>query len=88
MKTALTSTDLARRIGDVLAEVKYKGNSIVVTKNGEPVAELRPLTSPKSCTLAEFIKIWNEMRSDADEAFAEDLAAINRRDQPLNNPWA
>ena len=43
MESRLTSTEVARRFGDILAEVKHAGTTIVVMKNGEPVAQLKPL---------------------------------------------
>ena len=36
----MTSTEVVRRFGDVLAAVKHGGETVVVTKNGEPVADI------------------------------------------------
>ena len=58
MSEVLTATELARRFGDVLAEVRHTGKAIPVTKNGQPVAELRPFDSPKTCSLREFAEAW------------------------------
>lgn len=83
----MTSTEVARRFGDVLAEIKYGGRSILVTKSGEAVAELRPVEAPRSCTLREFARLWEIVGEEDDDCFAEDLAVINSSDQPAANPW-
>lgn len=87
VRESMTSTEVARRFGDVLAAVKYGGESILVTKNGEPVAELRPFGEVPTCTLRSFVERWESGAADTDEAFADDLAAVNARDQPAENPW-
>jgi prevent-host-death family protein len=84
----MTSTEVARRFGDVLAEVKHGGRSVLVTKNGEAVAELRPIGGgAPDCTLEEFVQAWEELALSSDDAFAEDLASVNASDQPASNPW-
>ena len=45
----VTVRELRNRGGDVLAQVQT-GKSFVVTSNGVPVAELRPLTRPPLST--------------------------------------
>ena len=87
MSEVLTATELARRFGDVLAEVRHTGRVITVTKNGQPVAELRPFDSPKTCSLREFAEAWEGLNEPSDEAFADDLAAVDASDQPAISPW-
>lgn len=88
MSDEMTSTEVARRFGDVLAEVKHGRRSVVVTKNGEPVAELRPVGPAASgCTLREFAEAWDAGRSEPHDSFADDLAAVNASDHPAANPW-
>lgn len=86
----MTSTEVVRRFGDVLAEIKHGGKSIVVTKSGEAVAELRPVVAPRGCNLREFAELWGARNMDDDDGdrFAEDLATVNSADQPGANPWA
>lgn len=81
----VTSTEVVRRFGDLLAEIRYGGKSVTVTKNGEPVAELRPAPEARRCTLREFVAAWAE--PDEDDSFAVDLEAVNAADQPPASPW-
>ena len=81
----MSSTEVARRFGEILAVVKHGGKSVVVTKNGEPVAELRPLDAAAvTCTLREFAECW---KAEPDDVFADDLATVNAADVPAANPW-
>jgi len=38
----ISATDLARRLGDVLGKVRYRGDSFIVERKGTPVAEFGP----------------------------------------------
>ena len=87
MSETMTSTEVARRFGEILAAVKHGGESVVVTKNGEPLAELRPVRGEITCTLREFGERWGERAAEGDRSFAADLAAVNASDQPATNPW-
>lgn len=88
MDIEITSTEAARRFGDLLAEVRYGGVEAVITKNGEPVAELRPHGMEKSMCLQDFVKFWSETRDpERDGGFANDLEIVNSADRPAENPW-
>ena len=41
MDVRITASELARRVGDVLGRVRYRGDSFTVLRNGEPVARGR-----------------------------------------------
>ena len=84
-RLGVSSTDLARHFSDYLAQVRYGGRTIVVEKNHTPIAELRPLEE-SSCTLKEFLSLWETLPRDA--TFADDLDLVNDSDQPPENPWA
>jgi prevent-host-death family protein len=86
MGLEITSTEAARRFGDLLAEVRYGKIEAVITKNGEPVAELRPHAAEKSMCLQDFVEFWREGQS-ADGTFADDLELVKAADQPTKNPW-
>ena len=87
MESRLTSTEVARRLDDILAEVKHAGTTIVVMKNGEPVAQLKPLESGPSCTVSQLAQLWGSEETDPDDAFARDLDRVNQSDLPVANPW-
>ncbi len=42
MKIEISSTEAARNLGEYLAKIRHTGARIVLTKNGEPVAEPVP----------------------------------------------
>lgn len=85
MKTTVTSTHLVRNLGDCLARVKYRGESFVIKKNDEIIAEMIPSGGAGGGT-------WSELASavaayPADAGFADDMEKVNRMDYPPENPW-
>ena len=81
---SVPTTELSRHFSEHLARVRFGGETIVVLKNGAPVAELRALPSGE-CTLGKFLDIWRSLPPDL--SFADDLAKVGRLDQPPENPW-
>jgi antitoxin (DNA-binding transcriptional repressor) of toxin-antitoxin stability system len=86
MDNRISATDLVRKLGDVLGRIRYRGDSFVVERNGEPVARLTPLPSRSAGTLQEGLRAWTANRDDVGE-FAEDIERVNRSDRPPKNPW-
>lgn len=86
MEHRITATDLARRIGDVLGRVRYRGDTFVVERNGDPVARITPVPEATVGTLAEFVAAWRSVR-EADPSFADDLELVNASDEPPDDPW-
>lgn len=85
MKT-ISSTTLARHLGDCLAKVKYRGEEFLITRNDEVIAELRPFTPPVSAKWGDLAEILSDYPADPD--FADDLERVNRLDSPPENPWS
>ena len=81
----MTATDLARKLGDVLARVRYRGDSFIVEKNGVPVARVIPIEPAKRATVAEALATW--MSGEPDPEFADILASVGAADRPPENPW-
>jgi len=86
MKNAITATELARNVGDILARVRYRGESFVVERNGHPVARIVPAGLPKTGTVRDAITAWLA-GPKADPQFADDLAAVDAADRPPEDPW-
>lgn len=86
METQITATELARSLSDVLNRVKYRGESFVVTRNGEPVATLAPAAAEprKTMTWREFVIFVKE--NWPDDKFADDLEEIHSLQQPARMP--
>ncbi len=85
MKSTVTSTELARNLGDVLARVRYRRESFVIERNGTPVARLIPIEGDAP-TLVEAVMAWTTA-APHDAGFADDLERVNAADQPPVNPW-
>jgi prevent-host-death family protein len=82
----ITATELVRSIGDVLAKVRYRGESFVIEKNGIQVARLVPVEHPEAAkTLQDFLSAWLE--GPRDPEFADLLEQIDREDQLPEDPW-
>ncbi len=86
MEHRISATDLARRLGDVLGRVRYRGDSFLVEKNGEAVARLEPLPAASASTVAEGLRAWIEA-GGPDDALAEDLERIGTSDAVRGDPW-
>lgn len=87
MELRISATELARKLGDVLGKVRFRGDVFVVERNGQPVAKLSPHPSQSSATLREAFAGWVGAAA-TDEHFADDLERVNRADRRPTNPWA
>ena len=87
MELRIRATDLARKLGDVLGKVRFRGDTFVIERNGEPVARLSPWPASGEATLAEGLRAWWES-GGADAEFGNDLERVNRADRPPRDPWA
>lgn len=88
METRITATELARNLSDILNRVRYKGETFLVERNGEVVAEVKPSDSAKTITWGEFVKIWDSLPKP-DPAFWDDVEEAHRlMNQPLKEPPA
>ena len=87
METQITATELARSLSDVLNRVRYKEESFVIVRNGEPVATLAPAGStapPIGMTLRELAAFVRD--NPMPEGLADDLEAIQAAQQPIGEP--
>lgn len=87
MEHRISATDLARKLGDVLGRVRYRGDSFVVERNGDPIARLVPLPEKAPSLLREALAAWHAAGA-RDLTFADDLERIGAADLPPGNPWA
>lgn len=86
MEHRISSTDLARNLGDILGRVRYLGDSFVVERNGDPVAVLSPLPEASPTTVREALRAWAEA-GEPEPGFARDLERVNEADRKPENPW-
>ncbi len=87
MEHTISATELARRLGDVLARVRYRQETFVVERNGRAVAHIVPVRADATdATLAEALTAWSRA-APTDGALADDLERVGAADRPPSNPW-
>jgi prevent-host-death family protein len=86
MGARISATELARKLGDVLGKVRYRGEVFVIERNGEPVARLGPVPSGATPSLLDGLRTWRAAGAP-DPEFADDLERIGAADRPARNPW-
>jgi len=82
----ISSTELARTIGDVLGRIRFRRDTFIVEKNGKPVAVLAPYAGKRPMRLAEALRAWCEA-GVPDVDFADLLEKIGSDDKPPEDPW-
>jgi prevent-host-death family protein len=87
MEHTVSATELVRTLGDVLARVRYRGDSFVIERNGDPVARLSPVPESPAVSAGEAFAAWRSA-GDPDSAFATDLDLVGSLDAPPDSPWA
>lgn len=86
MESTISATELARKLGDVLGRIRYRGDSFLVERNGEPIARIVPLATGIAGSALEGLQAWREA-APHDPSLADDLDRVNRADRPPENPW-
>ena len=83
----VSATDAARSFSDLLNRVQYRGETIVVERNGAAVCEIAP-AKPFACTLSELATLLRSAPRP-DSAYADVIEGITRN-QPVvgPSPWA
>lgn len=87
MEYRISATELARRVGDVLGRIRYRGDSFLVERNGEIVARVVPVVEHPAATLREAVAAWLGAAS-GDPTFGDDLERVDATDLPPEDPWA
>ena len=82
----VSATELARRLGDFLGRVRFRGESFIIERNGSPVALLKALPPSPDATVKEALAAWCAA-SEPDPGFADVLERIVAADRPPENPW-
>ncbi len=86
MDIRVSATELARRLGDVLGRIRYRGESFLVERNGEPVARVVPLIERPTSALGEVLAGWSAA-GPPDPDFARALEEVGAADHPPEDPW-
>ena len=86
MTTTVSSTEVARHLGDYLARVKHKGEHFILTKNARPIAELSPAPASRTASWQELQEAMRGLLHDP--TFADDLEKANSKELSEKNPWS
>jgi prevent-host-death family protein len=86
MSNRISATELARRLGDVLDRIRYRGESFTIERNGTPVARLTPIHPARPTTVAEAFAAWKK-GVGWDPRLADDLERVCTADLPPGHPW-
>jgi antitoxin (DNA-binding transcriptional repressor) of toxin-antitoxin stability system len=86
MEHRISATELARTLGDVLARVRYRGDSFVVERNGDAVARVSPIAEGSPTTLREAFAAWRAAGPPSSE-FADALDEVDSLEWPPDEPW-
>ena len=71
----VTATEASRSFAELLNRARYGGESFVIERNGEPVAELRP---PRRASTVSDLVDFLERSAPPDPEFRSDIAKIVR----------
>jgi prevent-host-death family protein len=71
---SVTIRDLRNRGGEILAEVA-RGEAVIVTRDGEPIAEIRPLPR-RGLTADELLARWRHLPSIDPVRFRADIDSV------------
>lgn len=82
----VSATELARKLGDYLARVRYRRESFLVERNGKPVARVVPVADAVPVTVARAFAAWCGA-GPVDREFADDLEKVGAADVPPASPW-
>ena len=86
MEHRISATELVRKLGDVLARIRFRGDSFLIERNGAGVARLIPLAEMPAGSLSEALDAW-QAGGDADPDFADALEQVGNADRPPESPW-
>jgi prevent-host-death family protein len=84
MKATISVTEVVRRFDELLDEIKRTGDTVEITRNGEPVATLAPVRGGPGMTLRQFASLWKTPPNNP--TFANVLEQINEADLPTSGP--
>jgi prevent-host-death family protein len=87
---SVSVTEAARNFADLVNRAYYKGETIVLLKNGTPVAQITPPARAEGKSKADFLAAWERrprLSSDDADSFARAIEAA-RAELPPRDPWA
>jgi len=86
MEHRITASLLARRLGDILGRVRYRGETFLVERHNVTIARIEPVDGHQLAALADAARAWMDGH-DSDPSFADDIERVGAADRPPKNPW-
>ena len=86
MEHRITASALARRLGEILGRVRYRGETFLIERHNVAIARIEAVEGAPRATLLDAATAWMSAR-DADPSFADDIARVAAADRPPRNPW-
>lgn len=91
METQITITEAERNFSDLISRVIDRGETVVLTRNGDIVGRIVPEPLKKARTGKEFAEMWENLphlSPEEAEAWGEDIEAGRREwNRPPKDPW-
>ena len=70
----------------MLGRVRFRHDTFLVERNGDPVARLIPIPGASPTTAREAFQAWLDA-APRDPSFADDLEVVGSLDEPPADPW-
>ena len=82
----VSATEAARNFSEILNRVRYRGETFVIERGGQPICEIRP-AAPTLFTGADLVTLLRSLPS-VDEGYLTAVEEIARRQPQLpESPW-
>lgn len=86
MESHIGATEASRNFSEILNRVRYRGETFVIERGGEPVARIIPAGAPR-CTLRDLVELLKRIPRPDDE-YLDIVESVTRNQPPLpKSPW-
>jgi antitoxin (DNA-binding transcriptional repressor) of toxin-antitoxin stability system len=86
MESSISATEAARTFSELLNRVRYRGDSFVVERGGEPICRMVPTTSATR-TVRDLLRLLKQVPKP-DKQYAEDVRGIiQHQPETPGGPW-
>jgi len=87
MESHITATQAARSFSDILNRVRYRGETFLVERGGEPVCRISPAEAPKRSTLGDLVRLLRALPVP-DVGYMDSVEQISRKQPRVpGSPW-
>lgn len=83
----ISATEASRTFSELLNRVRYRGDSFVVERGGEPICRIVPASMPKAVTLRAFAELLANAPKPDGEFEVDVRKAIAGQPLVPKSPW-